>query len=88
MISGATSARLVPYETIFCLMIRKPPRSTLFPYTTIFRSLDGERETAIGNDDDVAIRLNEHGPTMVDVDRTLELAADSGEFIMPRRSPA
>src|SRR2546429_2473543 len=26
-------------------MIRRPPRSTLFPYTTLFRSLDG-REAA------------------------------------------
>src|SRR5258708_16486270 len=25
----------------FFLMIRRPPRSTLFPYTTLFRSLDG-----------------------------------------------
>src|ERR1039457_3778212 len=24
---------------VFCLMIRRPPRSTLFPYTTLFRSL-------------------------------------------------
>src|SRR5256885_12262701 len=24
----------------FFLMIRRPPRSTLFPYTTLFRSLD------------------------------------------------
>src|SRR2546429_3444687 len=24
-------------------MIRRPPRSTLFPYTTLFRSLDGFR---------------------------------------------
>src|SRR5205823_13118815 len=23
---------------IFCLMLRRPPRSTLFPYTTLFRS--------------------------------------------------
>src|SRR5215216_6816112 len=23
---------------LFCLMIRRPPRSTLFPYTTLFRS--------------------------------------------------
>src|SRR3712207_9585164 len=35
----------------FFLMIRRPPRSTLFPYTTLFRSLlvgscnDGEGET-------------------------------------------
>src|SRR5260370_27190218 len=25
----------------FFLMIRRPPRSTLFPYTTLFRSLEG-----------------------------------------------
>src|ERR1035438_10849424 len=30
----------------FFLMIRRPPRSTLFPYTTLFRS--GPRETATG----------------------------------------
>src|SRR2546429_3737949 len=27
-------------------MIRRPPRSTLFPYTTLFRSLDKEPGTA------------------------------------------
>src|SRR5256885_10675892 len=27
----------------FFLMIRRPPRSTLFPYTTLFRSLHGGR---------------------------------------------
>src|SRR3712207_7192726 len=26
----------------FFLMIRRPPRSTLFPYTTLFRSADGD----------------------------------------------
>src|SRR2546430_5725221 len=30
-------------------MIRRPPRSTLFPYTTLFRSLDHQR-------DDVGLR--------------------------------
>src|SRR3712207_8835529 len=25
---------------VFFLMIRRPPRSTLFPYTTLFRSVD------------------------------------------------
>src|SRR5256884_1305806 len=28
-----------PYLYFFFLMIRRPPRSTLFPYTTLFRSL-------------------------------------------------
>src|SRR2546423_9893241 len=27
------------YHIFFFLMIRRPPRSTLFPYTTLFRSL-------------------------------------------------
>src|SRR5947208_15867368 len=32
----------------FFLMIRRPPRSTLFPYTTLFRSSDvGGREAAL-----------------------------------------
>src|SRR3712207_6923539 len=30
------------------LMIRRPPRSTLFPYTTLFRSETGTRLTATG----------------------------------------
>src|SRR3712207_8216108 len=33
----------------FFLMIRRPPRSTLFPYTTLFRSLGGRCRAAQGN---------------------------------------
>src|SRR6266487_6597506 len=29
----------------FFLMIRRPPRSTLFPYTTLFRSIHGWRRS-------------------------------------------
>src|SRR2546426_8873835 len=29
--------------SFFFLMIRRPPRSTLFPYTTLFRSIRSER---------------------------------------------
>src|SRR5258708_19795074 len=32
-------------------MIRRPPRSTLFPYTTLLRSLDGRKR----EDDDVGL---------------------------------
>src|SRR3712207_8318090 len=32
----------------FFLMIRRPPRSTLFPYTTLFRSRLGLREHDVG----------------------------------------
>src|SRR5438094_7678359 len=31
---------VLSYCVIFSLMIRSPPTSTLFPYTTLFRSLD------------------------------------------------
>src|SRR5689334_24787089 len=31
----------------FFLMIRRPPRSTLFPYTTLFRSLQDEAQRAL-----------------------------------------
>src|SRR3712207_8091169 len=31
---------------VFFLMIRRPPRSTLFPYTTLFRSRGGEAAEA------------------------------------------
>src|SRR5258708_39732526 len=34
----AADARRYERFTIFFLMIRRPPRSTLFPYTTLFRS--------------------------------------------------
>src|SRR6266571_3377894 len=36
---------LVALVFFFFLMIRRPPRSTLFPYTTLFRSIVGVRFT-------------------------------------------
>src|SRR2546421_30783 len=35
---SSTVNKATPTLTIFFLMIRRPPRSTLFPYTTLFRS--------------------------------------------------
>src|SRR2546422_3496779 len=34
---------LIFFAFFFFLMIRRPPRSTLFPYTTLFRSLNERR---------------------------------------------
>src|SRR5258708_37325233 len=34
--------------SFFFLMIRRPPRSTLFPYTTLFRSLGPFRRLGLG----------------------------------------
>src|SRR5256886_12439686 len=42
----ATSASLI--TIFFFLMIRRPPRSTLFPYTTLFRSPVGSQEPTLG----------------------------------------
>src|SRR2546430_17726448 len=36
------------FAIFFFLMIRRPPRSTLFPYTTLFRSLLNEYERRAG----------------------------------------
>src|SRR3712207_7522723 len=33
---------VLAFIIFFFLMIRRPPRSTLFPYTTLFRSIDRE----------------------------------------------
>src|SRR2546430_1597869 len=41
ILSSIQAARSVYYLNFFFLMIRRPPRSTLFPYTTLFRSLAG-----------------------------------------------
>src|ERR1043165_9793179 len=38
----------LPVFDFFFLMIRRPPRSTLFPYTTLFRSGDGKETRPIG----------------------------------------
>src|SRR3712207_9079785 len=41
------------WSSVFCffffLMIRRPPRSTLFPYTTLFRSRPGARRRVGGS---------------------------------------
>src|SRR5688572_33088766 len=39
------------YIFFFFLMIRRPPRSTLFPYTTLFRSADRTGESGRERDD-------------------------------------
>src|SRR5436309_15221600 len=36
----------------FFLMIRRPPRSTLFPYTTLFRSVDILKERGLLSESD------------------------------------
>src|SRR3712207_8802021 len=60
-------------------MIRRPPRSTLFPYTTLFRSADGigdtirislstfhaEEEVKVAWEILKALKLRERGPVLI-----------------------
>src|SRR2546422_10272906 len=43
-----SSLSLCLFCFFFFLMIRRPPRSTLFPYTTLFRSLIAQQAQAAG----------------------------------------
>src|SRR5437660_10683369 len=44
--SAGSSAATRLFPLFFFLMIRRPPRSTLFPYTTLFRSLGRPRASS------------------------------------------
>src|SRR5256885_8921431 len=51
-------------------MIRRPPRSTLFPYTTLFRSVDQlERSHGLGPDRILAVRQALTSAERASVDR-------------------
>src|SRR2546430_5187564 len=70
-------------------MIRRPPRSTLFPYTTLFRSLF--ERVIVQPDADARLVLDEQHPMMhrpeVLVDHPFqEHAFESGGDIRPLRS--
>src|SRR3712207_7756292 len=55
-------------------MIRRPPRSTLFPYTTLFRSLGELR----GDDDHAEAVLGEVGDDLVDLGLGADVDATRG----------
>src|SRR3989475_8909088 len=55
------------YLFFFFLMIRRPPRSTLFPYTTLFRSRSrqlGEDHAEAWNQPRVAACPHQHGASV------------------------
>src|SRR5436309_7810023 len=65
-------------------MIGRPPRSTLFPYTTLFRSAGGEQRTRV-----VARQRRAHSdPRADDVvpGRRVELAAEGAASSTDRKS--
>src|SRR2546430_8889760 len=62
----------------FFLMIRRPPRSTLFPYTTLFRSLaDAVRATKLGAFQFLEKPLTPEG-VLTTLRAALELSTPSG----------
>src|SRR6478752_9849105 len=56
------------FSSFFFLMIRRPPRSTLFPYTTLFRS---EHHLAVGGE--AGVRLEAGGAVLRSEEHTSEL---------------
>src|SRR5437016_14058688 len=57
------------FFSFFFLMIRRPPRSTLFPYTTLFRSGDAPR----------GVEGDRHARRIVDLDELVVAAVRRSE---------
>src|SRR5206468_11792165 len=56
LIQYSTSSTLILFHLLFFfLMIRRPPRSTLFPYTTLFRSDAHPQTSAITSINELAV---------------------------------
>src|SRR3712207_7556184 len=62
-------------------MIRRPPRSTLFPYTTLFRSRVAERVNAAAAQQKIGVRLDLGGFSGIAV-------ADNDQRLIERSEPA
>src|SRR6267142_5019409 len=67
------------FIVFFFLMIRRPPRSTLFPYTTLFRSLVSVLRAPFGPVSDDALVLLAR--RRWDLDDATDLAADDAEAL-------
>src|SRR3989475_1793084 len=65
-------------------MIRRPPRSTLFPYTTLFRSVEFQWEQVEGlaAAQDRVLHAWKAGPQTVELARQLQSMADGGVFVL------
>src|SRR3712207_7065587 len=68
-------------------MIRRPPRSTLFPYTTLFRSHPATRACDMDEDDWLADRFEAHRPRLRAVAyRMLGSLAEADDAVQDRKS--
>src|SRR2546430_10782583 len=71
-------------------MIRRPPRSTLFPYTTLFRSVEVEGVRALGLQPDVgeaAQHAAGRGEILADLARGVPVLAVEAAEVVVVRSP-
>src|SRR5256885_12575624 len=73
-------------------MIRRPPRSTLFPYTTLFRSVVREKRFSDRQPTDAAVLVPivmRPEPTVLLTERTAHLSTHSGQVAFPggKRDP-
>src|SRR2546429_9112044 len=55
------------FLSFFFLMIRRPPRSTLFPYTTLFRSMTSPNQPVSPNMVQASLTIHDNPPTGVTV---------------------
>src|SRR3989454_1857799 len=68
----------------FFLMIRRPPRSTLFPYTTLFRS-HLERRRELARLDGEVLLEQQHALRHLELREVAELPHHLAKFEMPKR---
>src|SRR2546422_5750742 len=69
-------------------MIRRPPRSTLFPYTTLFRSIPGSPPHARmpGQRREPARRIDPNAPQLYPDRWNVALDAETGQIVEDRKS--
>src|SRR3989475_11485544 len=79
----SSSGRRGAHRTLyfFFLMIRRPPRSTLFPYTTLFRSeAIAQKEGIAVTDADLEYECRQMARALqVDVAEVVKMLRDGGE---------
>src|SRR5204863_9589455 len=78
------------YTIFFFLKIQRPPRSTLFPYTTLFRSSDVRRaglalQTRRRKTTMVTIRVRQNGPYRVEGDDVTVVDWNGNPYEIPKK---
>src|SRR2546430_13719462 len=67
--------RVLVCVTFFFLMIRRPPRSTLFPYTTLFRSRRDDEIVVPPFDDAAVVTEADRLPAVIDAREDVDRSA-------------